>query len=48
MFDKNYNLNEIYELSWEDFKKYRKLKKPENKWNISINKALKENVKKIY
>ena len=47
MFDKNYSLKEIYELTWQDFIKYRKLKKPENKWNISVNKDLKENAKKI-
>ncbi len=47
IFNKDYTLNEIYELTWKDFLRFRKMKPPENKWNLPITNQLKENVKKI-
>ena len=48
VFNKDYSLKEIYELTWKQFLHYRKMKPPENKWNIRISVDLKENVKQIY
>ena len=48
MFDKDYILKEIYELNWEQFLKFRRIKPPENKWNISITQNLKSEAKKIF
>jgi|TARA_B100001057_G_scaffold360431_1_gene362791 hypothetical protein len=48
LFDKDYVLNEIYELSWEQFLKFRRMKPPENKWNITITQNLKSEAKKIF
>ena len=48
MFDKDYILKEIYELNWEQFLKFRRMKPPENKWNIPINQNLKNEAKKIF
>ena len=48
VFNKDYRLKEIYELTWKQFLHYRKKKPPENKWNIRISVDLKENVKQIY
>ena len=48
IFDKEYILKEIYELSWNQFEKYRRMKPPENKWNVPITKELKYNAKKIF
>jgi hypothetical protein len=36
MFNKDYSLNQIYELPWDQFIKYKKMKPPENKWNLPI------------
>ena len=47
MFDKNYKLKTIIELTWKDFLKYRKIKKPENKFHVVITKGVLENAKKI-
>ena len=47
LFNKDYTLNGIYELTWGDFLKFRRMKPPENKWNLPITNALKENIKKI-
>ena len=47
IFNKDYTLNEIYELTWKDFLRFRKMKPPENKWNLPITNQLKENVKII-
>ena len=47
IFNKDYTLKEIYELTWKDFLRFRKMKPPENKWNLPITNQLKENVKKI-
>ena len=48
IFDKNYILKEILELTWDQFKKFRRIKKPENKWNIPININLKSESKKVF
>ena len=48
IFDKDYVLKEILELNWEQFKKYRKMKPPENKWNLPITNEVKTAAKKIY
>ena len=48
LFDKDYVLKEIYELNWEQFLKFRRMKPPENKWNIRITKKLKEEAKRIF
>ena len=47
MFDKNYKIKTIIELTWKDFLKYRKIKKPENKFSINVTKDVLENAKKI-
>ena len=36
IFNKDYTLKEIYELTWKDFLRFRKMKPPENKWNLPI------------
>lgn len=46
-FNKDYTLDSIYELSWEQFIQYRKMKPPENKWNLPITEAVKAAAKKI-
>tara|TARA_B100000767_G_scaffold209149_1_gene196070 strand:- start:103 stop:585 length:483 start_codon:yes stop_codon:yes gene_type:complete len=48
IFDKDYTLKEIFELNWEQFLKFRRMKPPENKWNIPITKNLKFDAKKIF
>ena len=47
IFNKDYTLKEIYELTWKDFLRFRKIKPPENKWNLPITNEMKENVKQI-
>jgi len=47
MFDKDYQLKSIYELSWDIFLKYRKIKKPENKYHIFMSKEVIGEAKKI-
>ncbi len=47
IFNKDYTLKEIYELTWKDFLRFRKMKPPENKWNLPITNKMKENVKQI-
>ncbi len=47
IFNKDYTLKEIYELTWNDFLRFRKMKPPENKWNLPITNEMKENVKQI-
>jgi len=34
-------------LNWDQFVKYRKMKPPENKWNLPITEAVKKAAKKI-
>jgi len=48
IFDKDYILKEILELNWEQFKKFRRMKPPENKWNVPITTNLKLEAKKIF
>lgn len=47
IFNKDYARKEIYELTWKDFLRFRRMKLPENKWNLPITNKMKENVKKI-
>ena len=46
-FNKDYTLEGIYELTWEQFLKFRKMKPPENKWNLIMTKAVKEDAIRI-
>jgi len=48
IFDKDYILKEILELTWDQFKKFRRMKPPENKWNVPITAILKSEAKKIF
>ena len=47
IFNKDYSLSEIYELTWKQFLRFRKMKPPENKFNIPITNELKKTAKKI-
>ena len=47
IFNKDYSLSEIYELTWKQFLRFRKMKPPENKFNVSITNELKQTAKKI-
>lgn len=47
IFNKDYSLQAIYELTWDQFVLYRRMKPPENKWNLPITQAVKEIAKKI-
>ena len=47
IFNKDYSLSEIYELTWKQFLSFRKMKPPENKFNVSITNELKETARKI-
>lgn len=46
-FNKDYTLDSIYELTWDQFLKHRKIKPPENKWNVSLTELVKADAKKI-
>jgi len=46
-FNKDLTLNAIYELSWEQFIEFRKMKPPENKWNLRLTKLVKQSAIKI-
>lgn len=46
-FNKDLTLNAIYELSWEQFIEYRKMKPPENKWNLRLTKLVRQAAMKI-
>jgi hypothetical protein len=46
-FNKDYTLNSIYELTWDQFLKVRRMKPPENKWNVPLTEAVKAMAKKI-
>ena len=48
IFDKDYVLKEILELNWEQFKTFRRMKPPENKWNLPITNEVKSVAKTIY
>ena len=47
IFNKDYSLSEIYELTWKEFLRFRKMKLPEKKFNVSITNELKKTVRKI-
>ena len=46
-FNKDYTLEGIYQLTWKQFLRYRKMKPPENKWNLLITKLVKNDAIKI-
>lgn len=46
-FNKDLTLYAIYELSWEQFIHYRKMKPPENKWNLRITNSVRQAAIKI-
>ena len=46
-FNKDYTLDAIYELTWDQFLQFRKMKPPENKWNLPITEAVKVAAKRI-
>lgn len=47
MFNKDYTLKEILELTWSQFLLLRKIKPPENKWNVPITLEVKRIARKI-
>ena len=47
IFSKDYVLKEILELTWKEFLSFRKMKLPENKWNVVITNELKQTAKQI-
>ena len=47
ILSKDYVLKEILELTWKEFLCFRKMKLPENKWNVVITNELKQTAKKI-
>ena len=47
IWDKDYEVKNIYELTWKQFLKFRKWKKPENKWYVPIPNKVREEVRKI-
>ena len=47
IFNKDYSLSEIYELTWKEFLRFRKMKLPEKKFNVLITNELKQTVRKI-
>jgi len=47
MFNKDYTLKEIFELTWDQFLLLRKIKPPENKWNVPITLEVKRIARKI-
>lgn len=48
IFSKDYTLQSIYEITWDQFIQYRKMKPPENKWNLPITETVKGVARKIY
>ena len=42
ILDENFKTKEIYECTWETFVKFRKIKKPENKYSIQITESFKK------
>ena len=46
-FNKDYTLDSIYELTWDQFLQHRKMKPPENKWNVPVTEAVKSAARKI-
>ena len=48
IFNDDYLLKEVYELTWDQFLRYRRIKKPENKFFISLNQDIRKNIRMIY
>ena len=48
IFNKDYSLSEIYELTWKEFLRFRKMKPPENKFNLPVTNELKQTARKIF
>ena len=48
IFNKDYTLKEVYELTWKDFLKFRRIKPPENKWNLPITNEVKQKAKRLF
>jgi hypothetical protein len=46
-FLKDYSLEGIYELTWEQFVTHRRLKQPEGRWNVPITRELLNSAKRI-
>ena len=47
LFNKDYTLKEIFEITWGQFLLLRKIKPPENKWNLPITQEVKRIARKI-
>jgi len=47
LFDKDYKLKSIYELTWDHFLRFRKIKKPENAYHVVMTKEVLDSAKKI-
>ena len=47
IFNKDYTLKEIFEITWNQFLLFRKIKPPENKWNLPITLEVKKIANKI-
>ena len=47
LFNKDYTLKEIFEITWNQFLLFRKIKPPENKWNLPITLEVKKIARKI-
>ena len=48
MLDKNFELDKIVEINWEQFLRFKRWHKTMRAWNISINKDLIDEGKIIY
>ena len=47
LFNKDYSLNAIFELTWDQFIEFRRMKPPENKWNLPVTEAVKKAAMRI-
>jgi len=48
IFDKDYQLLKILEFTWDEFLTIRKLKRPENKYNVPLTKRILDSGKVIF
>ena len=48
LWDKNYQVESLLQYNWAQFVKYRKIKKPENRFHISLNKTIMDEAVIIY
>ena len=48
LWDKNYQVESLLQYNWAQFVKYRKIKKPENRFHISLNKTIMNEAVIIY